>query len=196
MATSVSALLPVKIERTDDAERAAIDGSRIKYQRCGVVDGDDAAGIADRGELIEGEHAEAEHFDDAGVGHRLRVQRIAGAADFDLAGIAERAVLHHGRAGKVDFAAIGHAAAVDGGAVERQLRRRIDGNMAGIGDIDQNVQRAAGNLDGSRNGIGNAALILEVAARRKLDGAGIQQNAVIDKLREAADADGSEVGDY
>ena len=67
----------------------------------------------------------------------LVVQRIARAADIDLAGIAELAVLQHRRAVERQRAVVGDGAAVDRG------RRQASASpaestviVAGIGDID------------------------------------------------------------
>src|SRR5207253_4649701 len=66
------------------------------------------------------------------------VSRLAEAADLDLAGVAERAVLDHGTAGKVDLAAVGDGAAGDGGGVDNQLAGAIDRDAAAaVGDRGQ-----------------------------------------------------------
>ena len=72
---------------------AARDGGLVQRQRAGAVNGDGAAAIGDRGQLVESERAAGHNLKRVVVGHGLVMQRIANAADIDLTGIAKLAVL-------------------------------------------------------------------------------------------------------
>ena len=79
----------VVVEHGDGAvvDRGGVDGHDAER-----VDRDVAAGVVDGAGQIDGQRAVRQHLDGAGVGDGLVVERIAGAADVDGAGIVERAV--------------------------------------------------------------------------------------------------------
>ncbi len=186
--------------KIDDAvgvvdDGAAVDARRIQRQRGSAVDRDVAAGVADRGAQIEQQRAAGQNFKGMVGGDGLLMQRIVGAADLDLTGIAERAVLQHGAAGEVDLAVIGDGPAIDGGRAKRQLRIRLDRHLAGIGDIDLNIEHAAGYVDRSGDRVRDRAVVFEIAAVGERNEAGILQHACIQHFHQVADADGSRIID-
>ena len=82
-----------------------------------------------------------------------------------------------------------------GGAVQRQRRPRIDRDLAGIGDIDLNIERAAGYLDGARAEFVIVLCIFEVAACWSVIWPELLQQLCIQDFHQAANGDGSRIFD-
>ena len=80
-------------------------------------------------------------------------------------------------------------------SVQLQRRSAVHLNGApGVGDINLNIERAAGYFD--RTGIGDGALIPKVASLGELDqgfGAVILQRTAVQHLHRASDGDGFEI---
>ncbi|WP_298255873.1 hypothetical protein, partial [Bradyrhizobium sp.] len=113
----------------------------------------------------------------AGAGHRDAIERRATCAlDVEHAAGAKR-----------------NCALGDGGSVrQHRLGAAVDlQGSANVGDIDIDIEGAAGKLD--RAGIGDAAVVLEIAALLQRQGGGILQHAVLQDFGEAADAEVAEI---
>ena len=108
-------------------------------------------------------------------------------------GISQRGAVDSTVTRDVDRAIVSDGPAGDRRTVQRQRRSRINGEVAGIGDIDENVERAAGNFDGSGAGIRDRALVFEVAALLKGDETGVLQHTGVQHFHRAANGDGAEI---
>ena len=121
----------------------------------------------------------------------LAVQRIAGADDVDLVVVDQRAVFEEVTSLQVQNAVDRHrsagnatsdARAVVGVGAEHERRGRFDRDLAAplavrIGDVDQDVERAAQEID--QPGVGDAGQTLDIAAQPEIERAGVDDHALI-----------------